>query len=99
MSRRKFRSPVPRKVSKDAIEDTDDRKWLKKEPKESDDDFFTAWDGDYWYVWFRDNVCPEEDEIIYFDHGAKGTTFKVERVYRLYDEKRAVVEMEVYKDT
>jgi len=39
--------------------------------------------------------CPEEDEIIYAD----GFEAKVVHVNRLYRTMRAVVELEVYKDT
>ena len=93
---RKFRVPVPTRPLKKAITDSRGRKWTKVEPKEEDEDYFTEWDGEFWYVWFQgsDLECPEEGEVIDFED-MKG---EVDTVRRSYRAMRAVVELTLYKE-
>lgn len=96
MSLRNYRIPIPSKPPTDAIEDSLGRKWFKVKPNEDDENFFTEWQGDYWYVWFqgKDLDCPEVDEEVDFGD----TKATVLTLRRSYNTMRAVVEMEVYKD-
>lgn len=96
MSLRKYRIPIPSKPPSNVMEDSFGRKWSKLDPKEEDENFFTEWDGDYWYVWFqgKDLDCPEVDEEIDFGD----TKATVLTVRRSYNTMRAVVEIELYKD-
>tara|TARA_B110000008_G_scaffold155306_1_gene156206 strand:- start:4893 stop:5201 length:309 start_codon:yes stop_codon:yes gene_type:complete len=93
----KFKVPVPSRPPKEpAYIDTTGRSWALPSDDEQNDDYFTEWSGNFWYVWFQgaELECPEEDEIIYAD----GFEAKVVHVNRLYRTMRAVVELEVYKD-
>lgn len=94
----KFKVPVPSRPPKEpAYIDTTGRPWALPSNDEQNDEYFTEWSGNFWYVWFQgaELECPEEDEIIYAD----GFEAKVVHVNRLYRTMRAVVELEVYKDT
>lgn len=76
----KYKVLVPTYPPEDVLIDEEGRKWAKQE--DSVHEFF-EWEGDYWFVWFKKSVVPQEGDIV-FDK-------TIEKVFRYRDLKRAVV--------